>query len=273
MQIIASTGGKGGTGKTTFAILLAFKLVKEGKKVVLCDCDIECPNCYIILNQELKNGDSLFRFFPELDRDKCKKCGLCSKVCKENAILWVRGKFPIFFKEICSCCGACWIVCPNNAIKKKAEEAGKVFYNKINENFWLVTGVSNEKISETGPLVRQVKEKAINLAKRIDADFLIIDTAPGTHCNVIQALMNCDKVYAVTEPTPLGAHDLKLILELIQKLGLKAEIVLNKAGLGKDELIEKIAKQFETKISFRIPYSEDLMKAYSRKELHKVEIL
>ena len=40
---IAITGGKGGTGKSTVAVLMANKLVKEGKRVVLADCDVECP--------------------------------------------------------------------------------------------------------------------------------------------------------------------------------------------------------------------------------------
>ena len=31
MKIIASTGNKGGVGKTTFAILLSFKLLELGK--------------------------------------------------------------------------------------------------------------------------------------------------------------------------------------------------------------------------------------------------
>ena len=52
-HLIASTGGKGGTGKSTFAVLLALKLSKRGEKVVLCDCDVECPNDYLLLNLSL----------------------------------------------------------------------------------------------------------------------------------------------------------------------------------------------------------------------------
>ena len=39
--IIASTGVKGGVGKSTFAILLAYKLSNQGKKVILYDADVE----------------------------------------------------------------------------------------------------------------------------------------------------------------------------------------------------------------------------------------
>ncbi|RLI34546.1 (4Fe-4S)-binding protein, partial [Candidatus Bathyarchaeota archaeon] len=41
MLQIASTGGKGGTVKSTFAVLLAIKLSREGRRVLLCDCDVE----------------------------------------------------------------------------------------------------------------------------------------------------------------------------------------------------------------------------------------
>jgi len=270
MRIIASTGGKGGTGKSTFAILLSFKLVKEGKKVLLVDLDVECPNDFLLLNQELKDPEFILQEFPLLNEKKCKKCGLCSKVCREHAIFWVRGKYPIFIRELCSACGACWLVCPNKAIERKKEVVGEYFVNKIKENFFLVTGRSKAGISETGPIVRKVKEKALEFGKKINADYLIIDTSPGTHCNVIQALLNVDKAYCVTEPTPLGAYDLKLILELLKKLEVKSEIVLNRANVGNKEVIEKIAEEFGVKISHEIPYSEELIKAYCEKNLEKM---
>ena len=65
-------------------------------------------------------------------------------------------------------------------------------------------------------LHREMVKKILNGAKKVKADVVIIDTAAGTHCNVIHALMNVDKAYCITEPTPLGAYDLKLILELVK---------------------------------------------------------
>jgi len=270
MQKIASTGVKGGVGKSTFAILLAFKLSKQGKKVVLCDCDVECPNDYLILNQKLENPKPIYQEYPELDEQKCQKCGLCSETCKEHAIFWIKDKYPTFIYDLCTGCGACWIVCPNKAIKTKRKKAGESFFNKVNDNFWLITGRSKAGVSETGPIVREVKNRAIEFAENNKIDCLILDTAPGTHCSVIQALLDVDKAYAVTEPTPLGAHDLALILELTEKLKIPSEIVLNKFDVGNKKEIENIAKQFNTKISVEIPYSEELVRAYCEKDLNRV---
>jgi len=162
------------------------------------------------------------------------------------------------------------VVCPRKAIKTKKEKVGESFVSKVSNNFWLVTGQSKPGVTESGPIVVEVKKRAIELGKKEKADVLILDTAPGTHCSVIQALLGCDKAYAVTEPTPLGSHDLSLILELLKKIEVPAEIVLNKADAGKRELIENVAKKFDVEISIEIPYSEKLMRAYCDKDLKNV---
>jgi len=281
MKTIVVSGGKGGTGKSTVAILFANKFVKQNKKVILVDCDVECPNDYLLLGQKLKKPKKrVFAEFPKLNKKKCKKCGLCVKTCKNNAIFQIPGKYPIFIKDLCSGCGACWIVCKNKAIQPKKEEIGQIYLNKISnlksqiskpklksQNFWLITGVAKEGLEETGPVVTKTKNFALKFAKNLKADYLIIDTAPGTHCPVISAILGCDLVYAVTEPTPMGAHDLNLILDLCQKLKVKSKIILNQANLGDKKEIEKIAKKYKIKIEKEIPYSEKLVKAYSRGKL------
>ena len=101
MQKIAITGGKGGTGKSTIAVLFANKFVKENKKVILCDCDVECPNDYLLLGQRLGKAEKkVYAEFPKLDKRKCKKCGLCAKTCKNNAIFQAPGNYPVFIKDL-----------------------------------------------------------------------------------------------------------------------------------------------------------------------------
>ena len=268
MKTYASSGTKGGVGKSTFAVLLALKLARDGKRVLLLDADVECPNDHLLLNQKLNKPISFtYQEFPEIVEEKCKKCGICAKVCRQHAIFYVPNKYPIIFHELCSGCSACKVACPFNAIVMKKEISGEIFVNKFNSTIWLVSGLSKPGIAETGLIVKQVKEYALNLAKEKRVDYLIIDTAPGIHCNVIQALLGADKVYAVTEPTPLGAHDLGILLSLTRKLGIRSEIVLNKAGIGDKSLIENVSKRFNVPITVEIPYDEELFRAYSEGKL------
>ena len=262
---IVVTGGKGGTGKSTVAVLLANKFVKEGKKVILVDCDVECPNDYLLVGQQLdKPVDFIYAQFPKLIKSKCKKCGLCAKTCKSNAVFQAPGKYPVFLPELCSACGACWLVCPEKAIKPKKVKTGKVFASKIKNDLWLITGEAKPALEETGPVVAKVKKFALNFAEKKKADIILFDTAPGTHCPVIQAVLDTDLAYVVTEPTPMGAYDLNLILDLLKKLKVPAKIILNQADLGNKEKIKKIVRKYKTKIAEEIPYSKKLVKAYSK---------
>jgi len=285
IKTIAVSGGKGGTGKSTIAILFANKFIRQNKTVVLVDCDVECPNNYLLLGQKLKRPKKkIYAEFPKLIKSKCKRCGLCVRVCKNNAIFQAPGKYPIFIRDLCSGCGACQIVCPFGAIKPKKEEVGKIYLNKIPnskfqipnksqnskfkiQKFYLITGVAKAGLEETGPIVLQTKKFALNFAKKIKADIILFDTAAGTHCPVISALMDCDLAYVVTEPTPMGAHDLNLILDLCKKLKVKAKIILNQADLGNKKRIERIAKKFKIKIEKEIPYSKKIVEAYSKGQL------
>ena len=274
MKKIGVTGGKGGTGKSTVSILLANKLRAKEKKVVLVDCDVECPNDYLLLGQTLeKPKGKVFAQFPKLDKEKCQKCGVCTKNCRSNAVFQPLGQYPIFIHELCSGCGLCWHLCPHQAIKIEKKIIGEIFENKVEDNFWLVTGRSIGVVDETGPIVTKTKDYALKLAKKIKAYYLLSDTSVGMHCGVIRALLGSDLAYAVTEPTPLGAHDLELILRLLKILKIPAKIILNQADLGKKEIVKRLAGETKTKIAHEIPYSNELVKKYSLGKLAEVNIL
>ena len=49
---IAVVSGKGGTGKSTFSVLLALSLAAKGKKVGLLDIDVHGPNIPLMLGIE-----------------------------------------------------------------------------------------------------------------------------------------------------------------------------------------------------------------------------
>jgi len=274
MKKLGITGGKGGTGKSTVAILLANQYFQTGKKIVLVDCDVECPNDYLLLGQKLKKPvEKITAQFPKLDKTKCQKCGLCVRTCKSNAIFQAPGQYPIFIRDLCSGCSACWLVCPHQAIQPEREETGQVFINQLKKNYWLITGIAKSGLEETGPVVTQTKKIALKFAQEKKADVVLLDTAAGTHCPVISALLDVDLAYAVTEPTPMGAYDLNLILDLCRKLKIPTEVILNQADLGSQKEIQKIVQKYQIKIIKEIPYSKKIVQAYSQGKLLNLEFI
>ncbi len=262
---IAVTGGKGGTGKSTVATALAAELSKRGK-VLLFDADVDCPNDHLILSTRRRKVKTVKQVIPKWDFSKCTKCGRCSEVCTTNSIVQIKGKYPIFVPEQCSGCGACMIACPTGAIGKTYKEIGTV-YEGSKGSVDLISG----ELKPGEPVSEFVVEAAKDIVKSRspDYDFVITDTAAGTHCDVITALLENDIALAVTEPTPLGAHDLELILKLMKVLGVPGKIILNRSDVGKPELIEKIAKKYGVEIIARIPYSKSVMQSYSKGEAVK----
>ena len=260
MKIIGITGGKGGTGKSTIATALAYSLAKN-KKVLLVDADVDCPNDHLLLNIKRTLIKKVNQRIPEWNLSKCTKCGLCGTVCKSNAIVSIKNKIPIFMKQQCNGCGACKIICPVGAISWDEKEIGEI-YSGNNYNIDFLSGQlkTNEPVSEF--IVNSLNE--IIEEKKKDYDYVIIDTAAGTHCPVIAALENCDLTFAVTEPTPLGSHDMELILGLSKKLKIPMSIVLNRSDIGDEKMTEQLARKYNTKILAKIPYSKEIIDCYSK---------
>ncbi|MBN3037727.1 MAG: ATP-binding protein [Candidatus Diapherotrites archaeon] len=263
---IAVTGGKGGTGKSTVATALAFELAKR-HKVLLVDADVDCPDDHLILAIKRSKVDTVTKTIPVLDKNLCTRCGRCAEVCKMSAVIHRRGDHPVFIEEQCSGCGACMLACPVGAIGKASKEIGFIFEGE-GRGVRLLSG--ELKVSEV------VSEFVVNALKRhlkkIESgfDYVVIDTAAGTHCDVISALEGVKLAFAVTEPTPLGEHDLSLILELLGKLDVPAKVVLNRAGIAPPYGIKRIAERFGAEVAVEIPYSEEVFKAYSLGEPVKV---
>ncbi len=256
---IAVTGGKGGTGKSTVAVALAHGLAKN-KKVLLVDADVDCPSDDLLLGLKLEKVEDVENMIPKFDSDKCIRCGRCAQVCPEHAIVFVKNKYPIFIPDQCIGCRACKIICPVGAISETKQKIGEIFTGN-RKNLTLISGRMKPGIEESSLVVNTVKKFIAQGEKKYD--YIIIDTAAGTHCPVIAALLDSDYAFAVTEPTPLGTHDLDLILTLTKKLKIKSKIVLNRAGIGPENIIEKIGKKHQTEIVAKIPYSKKIEELYS----------
>jgi len=267
---IAITGGKGGTGKSTMATAVSMALAKHFR-VMLVDADVECPDDHIILPVERKKIKDVTNFLPAFDKKTCLKCGKCASVCKQNAIVYVKDNYPLLITQQCNGCEACMYTCPSASIHKDSQIVGYIYKGFLDEklvgrnvanDFILISGEIEIGCEATSLVVNATKEYALTFEDQYD--YIIIDTAAGTHCNVISALLDVNCALAVTEPTPLGCHDLELILLLLKKMGIKSKILINRSNIGDPQLVKDLSKKYGTDIVAEIPYQKAILKEYSK---------
>ncbi len=256
---IAVTGGKGGTGKSLVAISLAVEFARNNKTALL-DVDVECPNDHLLLSVKRKQFIKIYQPIPKWDFNKCTKCGKCASICKQNAIVFVKNKYPAFIKDICIGCKACIVACPQNAISETKKEIGTVYTGK-NYNVDLISGELKLGELASGEVVAQVRKHSEKINKKLKAKIILIDSAAGIGCPVIASLVGTDYIVAVTEPTPSALHDLKRVLYLANHFQIKHGIVINKYDLSEKFClkIEKFAKMDNIAIIGKIPYRKDFV--------------
>lgn len=258
--VVGITGGKGGVGKTTVAVNLACALADQGLRVALVDADVDAPNAAILLSMVLENSAEVFISQPLVDETLCTSCGECVRVCRANAWFLPPGKVPLLLGE-CNGCEACFLVCQAHALSRGKKSIGKTHRTEIGL-LTLFTGALTPGLEESAFIVNAVRKRAFAEAEHFD--IILVDTSPGAHCNVINALQGADTVLAVTEPTPLGAHDLEIILQLLDLFALRGRVVLNRSDLPGDKgKIDSIARKHGWHMTREIAMDDLLVASYT----------
>ena len=258
---IAVSGGKGGTGKSVMSTSMAVQFAKK-RKTMLIDADVECPNDHLMLSVERKVYTTILQPVPKWDFGKCTKCGKCADICKQNAIVFVKDKYPAFVKDVCMGCKACLVTCPEGAITETTKEIGTVHTGK-NYGVELVSGELKLGELASGEIVAELRKHSDEMNEELRADVMIIDTPAGIGCPVIAAITGTDYVIAVTEPTPSALHDLKRVVYLANHFKIRHGIVINKYDMAERfcSEIEKFAEENNIPIIGRVPYSKDFVEA------------
>lgn len=246
---IAVLSGKGGTGKTTVSISLAFI-----SGITILDMDIEAPNTQLFLKGKQFEENKVKSYYPEVDMSKCNLCGECGKFCRFNAIIPAKNRV-IVFEESCHDCGGCEIVCKFGAITWRAREIGKIFCGKTYFNSKMEYGKLNIGEMSGVKIIKQIYRE--NTEKN-----LIIDCPPGTSCTTVAAVEKSDYAIVVTEPSPFGLSDMKLVVKLLRDLKIPFGVVINKAN-SKENLVEGYCQEEGIEILEKIPFDREIAKNYS----------
>jgi MinD superfamily P-loop ATPase len=248
---IAVLSGKGGTGKTTVSNNLAALL----PDATLIDCDVEEPNSHIFMNPEINLEEDVQVCFPVINEENCIHCRKCATFCNYNAII-ASSNMTLPMKEICHDCGGCALVCEYDAINYEYRRIGKIFSGNSRFSTKLVYGSL-----KTGELSGV---KIINRLKEITKDdpLVILDSPPGTSCSTVATLEGCDYALIVTEPTPFGVSDMKMVVEMLKEMKIPFAVVINKAGLGDNEVFEYCRSE-NLKIMGEFPFDQNIAQAYA----------
>jgi MinD superfamily P-loop ATPase len=252
MQMIVSVAsGKGGTGKTSVAVNMALSV----GNVQLLDCDVEEPNAYLFLKPKISQTKAVTVSVPVVNEKLCNRCRKCADFCQYNA-LFVGSNEVLVFPDLCHSCGGCVLVCPAGAISEEQHRIGTL-KRGATDDVELVYGELDVQKPMAVPVITAVK-RHIRKGKNV-----ILDSPPGTSCPVIQTVKGSDFCVLVTEPTPFGLHDLKIIVQVLESMKIPFGVVVNRAGVG-DKKVYEFCGEKNIPVLLEIPYDKRIAELYSQ---------
>jgi len=254
---LAVASGKGGTGKSMVAANLAFTL-SWTEPVTLVDCDVEEPNLHLFFPATAMRTDVTVPV-PVIDEAACDHCGKCEDACQYGALTVLQNRI-LFFSELCHSCGGCTLVCPRGAIHEQPKRIGTLAVSAPRHNLKLISGMLDTGNPHAVPVIKAAKERAAT------DPLVICDSAPGTSCPVVETLDGCDACILVTESTPFGLHDLQLAIDVADRLGVPAGIVINRSD-GKDRKTLEFCTDHDLDVMMTIPFDREIAAIQSRGDL------
>ncbi len=261
---IVVISGKGGTGKTCVSSALA---TIGGGDLILVDCDVDAPDLHLVMSPNPYQKEDFYAGeLAKIDQGKCVACGKCQEICAFAAIQ-TRGDAAYWIDPFgCEGCGYCARVCPAQAIENLPRLTGKVLVSEIKTGTTMVHANLDVGGENSGKLVAELKNRAKKIAVEKKQEMVLVDGSPGIGCPVVSSLSGASLVLLVVEPTVSGLHDLKRVLELVQKFHLRSTAIINKADINAKITaeIELFLSQQDVPVLAHFPYDKAFSKAITK---------
>jgi MinD superfamily P-loop ATPase len=193
-----------------------------------------------------------------VDESRCTFCGRCAEVCQFHAIA-VIGHRVLVFPELCHGCGSCTLNCPERAISERLDVLGILQAGPTPSGIYFARGVMNVGEPMAVPIIRQLKKWVSAAAGQA----VIMDAPPGTSCPVVESLSGADFALLVTEPTPFGLHDLRLMVDVVRELNIPAGVIINRDGIG-DAGVDRFCAEAGLPVLMHIPLEREIGVAVAR---------
>lgn len=234
----------------------------EGQ-IRLVDCDVEEPNDSIFFPEAKKVSEEEVRQrIPKINVADCTFCRQCADYCEFNAIVVLPSAgFAEVNSSLCHSCGACLEACNYGAITEYDQVIGKVSCYQTSVGEGLMEGRLKIGSAMQTLLIKELKKKV-----PLNVEMILYDAPPGTSCSVVETTNDSDYVLLVTEPTPFGLHDLKLTVDLMKELGKDFGVIINKAGMGNDD-VYRFVEENAIDLVGEIPFVSAFASCYAQGNL------
>ena len=262
MKEILVISGKGGTGKTT----LTSSFIHFADNCIACDYDVDASNLSILLQPlnlidfDFSAGETAW-----IDEEACISCGLCSELCRFDAI---DSHYQVMSLS-CEGCGFCAHVCPVQAITMQARPSGRWFCGISQQANTVLFAELRPGEENSGKLVAQVKAMGRKMAEENQIPLIIADGPPGIGCAVISSMVGVDLIVLVAEPSRSGFHDLQRVSQLMELRGIKGVLITNKWDLNPEicREMEEWAQKNEIQPLGRIPFSTKIAQSVAEGQI------
>jgi MinD superfamily P-loop ATPase len=264
MKELVIISGKGGTGKTSITASFA----ALAGNAVLADCDVDAADLHLLLKPEIKNQHEFICGREAIiNQELCTNCGLCSSLCRFEAIKISDGKVMID-PYSCEGCGVCVHFCLAQAIEFPERLCGE-WYESDTRYGKMIHAKLAPAAENSGKLVAQVRQAARESAEKQSGKLILVDGPPGIGCPVIASITGATAILVISEPTVSGEHDLERVLKLAKHFGVPAMVCVNKWDINPEaaERIEQKAVACGAKAVGRIPYDETFTQSQIRGQL------